>query len=58
MGIFFCLLGWKWRHTRRKGFMFFSGTKFLLESQHSRRWGFQYQILKNVLKSWILTCEG
>ena len=37
MGIFFCLLGWKWRRISRKDFMLFSGTKFLLASQDSRR---------------------
>lgn len=40
MGIFFCLLGQKWRCTSRKDFTLFSGTKFLLESQDSRRWAF------------------
>lgn len=40
MGIFLCFLGWKWRHSSRKDFMLFSGTKFLLESQDSWTWGF------------------
>lgn len=41
MGIFFfCPLGWKGILTSRKDSMLFSGTKFLLESQNSRRCDF------------------